>query len=148
MAAGETIMYHEPGTTRRFWIDTDTASDDAVAILMALRWPGVRVEGISIVAGNVPVEQGSINARYTVELCGADVPVHEGLHKPLVRPARDARSFHGSDGMGEMHYPPPSRPASGTDAVSALLSAFEQTPGATDAGDVGASHQYCDGSLP
>lgn len=40
---------------RRLWIDTDTASDDAVAILMALRWPEVYVEGISIVAGNVPV---------------------------------------------------------------------------------------------
>ncbi|MCX6068645.1 MAG: nucleoside hydrolase, partial [Chloroflexi bacterium] len=30
---------------RRLWIDTDTASDDAVAILMALRWPDVKVEG-------------------------------------------------------------------------------------------------------
>ena len=41
---------------RRFWIDTDTASDDAVAILMALRWPDVVVEGISVVSGNVPVD--------------------------------------------------------------------------------------------
>jgi purine nucleosidase len=117
-------------TDRLFWIDTDTASDDAVAILMALRWPGVRVEGISIVAGNVPVEQGSINARHTVELCGADVPVHEGLHRPLVRAPRDARSFHGSDGMGEMNYSPPARPASDPHAVSALLSAFERHRGA------------------
>jgi len=34
---------------RNFWIDTDTASDDAVAILMALRWPDVNVLGISSV---------------------------------------------------------------------------------------------------
>ncbi len=43
----------------KFWIDTDTASDDAVAILMALRWPDVNVIGISVVAGNVHVEKGA-----------------------------------------------------------------------------------------
>ncbi|GIR94599.1 MAG: hypothetical protein CM15mP96_2570 [Gammaproteobacteria bacterium] len=46
-------------TTRKFFIDTDTASDDAVAILMALEWENVDVLGISIVSGNMPVEQGS-----------------------------------------------------------------------------------------
>ena len=30
-------------TTRKFFIDTDTASDDAVAILMALEWENVDV---------------------------------------------------------------------------------------------------------
>jgi hypothetical protein len=42
---------------RHFIIDTDTASDDAVALVMALRYPGVNVEAITIVAGNVPVDQ-------------------------------------------------------------------------------------------
>ena len=40
---------------RNFLIDTDTASDDAVAILMALSAPDVRVLGLTIVAGNVGV---------------------------------------------------------------------------------------------
>ncbi|HSV85529.1 MAG TPA: nucleoside hydrolase, partial [Levilinea sp.] len=70
---------------RRFWIDSDTASDDAVAILMALRWCDVHVEGISIVAGNVPVEMGARNARYTVELCGQRTPVYLGAARPLLR---------------------------------------------------------------
>ena len=39
---------------RLFVIDTDTASDDAVALVMALRHPGVAVEVITVVAGNVP----------------------------------------------------------------------------------------------
>ncbi|HEY51828.1 MAG TPA: nucleoside hydrolase, partial [Caldilineae bacterium] len=34
---------------RRFIIDSDTASDDAVAILMALQWPDVQVDAITIV---------------------------------------------------------------------------------------------------
>ena len=41
---------------RKFFIDTDTASDDAVAILMALEWDDVEVLGISIVSGNMPIE--------------------------------------------------------------------------------------------
>jgi hypothetical protein len=41
----------------RFLVDADTVAD-AVALVMALRHPGVRVEAITIVAGNVPVDQG------------------------------------------------------------------------------------------
>ena len=91
---------------RKFWIDTDTASDDAVAILMALRWPDVDVVGISTVSGNVPVEMCAVNARYTVELCGKDTPVYLGAAKPLLREASYAYFFHGPDGMGGMNYPP------------------------------------------
>ena len=40
---------------RRFLIDTDTASDDAVALIMALRWPDVQVDAITVVSGNVPL---------------------------------------------------------------------------------------------
>ena len=42
---------------RAFLIDTDTASDDAVAIIMALRAPDVRVVAITTVAGNVNLQQ-------------------------------------------------------------------------------------------
>jgi len=52
---------------RHFLIDTDTASDDAVALVMALKHPDVRVEAITVVAGNVPLEIGIQNALYTVE---------------------------------------------------------------------------------
>ena len=53
---------------RHFLIDTDTASDDAVALVMAMQVPDVQIEAITIVAGNVPVDQGVQNALYTVEL--------------------------------------------------------------------------------
>ena len=95
-------------------IDTDTASDDAVALILALRDPGFEVVALTIVAGNVAVEQGSRNARYTVELCGATVPVYEGAAKPLTRPPIDASFFHGQDGLGDQGYPPPkAAPAKG-----------------------------------
>src|SRR4051812_43436997 len=96
---------------RTFLIDTDTASDDAVALLMALRHPDVRVAAITVVAGNVPVEQGARNALYTAELCGADVPVYVGADRPLLRELQHAHWFHGADGMGDQNYPPAKRPA-------------------------------------
>ncbi|MFZ9767814.1 MAG: nucleoside hydrolase, partial [Candidatus Limnocylindrus sp.] len=78
-------------TTRRMWIDTDTASDDVVAIVMALQHPNTEVVGMSIVIGNVPVELGVQNALYTAELCGKNVPVHAGAEMPLVRPFATAQ---------------------------------------------------------
>ncbi|MGZ0220817.1 MAG: nucleoside hydrolase, partial [Acidimicrobiales bacterium] len=51
---------------RRFLIDTDTASDDAVAIVMALRQPDVHVEALTVVAGNVGLVQAVQNALYVV----------------------------------------------------------------------------------
>ena len=94
-------------TKRKFFIDTDTASDDAVALLMALETPDVEVLGVSIVSGNMPVEQGSINARYTIELCKKDTPVYVGYDKPMVKKREHADWFHGPDGMGNMNYPDP-----------------------------------------
>src|SRR5574341_2138503 len=110
-------------------IDTDTASDDAVALIMALRDPAFEVVAITVVAGTVPLAQGNRNARYTVELCGASVPVYEGAAKPLRRAASDATFFHGKDGLGDQGYPPPkARPAEGH-AVDVLIDRIRGRPG-------------------
>ena len=68
---------------RGLLIDTDTASDDAVALIMALRSPDTSVLAITTVAGNVGVEQASRNALYVAELCGSAVPVYQGSAAPL-----------------------------------------------------------------
>lgn len=117
---------------RRIIIDTDTASDDAVAIIMALRYPGVSVDALTIVAGNVGLEQASTNARYTLELCNAQVPVYNGSHFPLKRKAAPADWFHGPDGMGDMNYPAPKQAAEETTAVDELIRRFKAEPSAID----------------
>jgi inosine-uridine nucleoside N-ribohydrolase len=116
---------------RHFWIDTDTASDDAVALVMALRNPGVRVTGISVVSGNMPLAQGVRNALYTADLCGNDVPIYPGETRPLQREPAHAQWFHGEDGMGNQNYPPPKRTAEPTHAVDAFLQATRDHPGLT-----------------
>ncbi len=114
---------------RKFVIDTDTASDDAVALLMALRHPDVEVVAITVVSGNVPVEQGTRNALYTVELSGAECPVYRGADRPLVREAVYAQFFHGPDGLGGGDYPAPGREVEREHAVSALIRVIGDNPG-------------------
>lgn len=115
--------------TRPFLIDTDTASDDAVAIIMALRNPDIRVVAITTVAGNVNVQQSTRNALYTAELCGSDVPVFSGADKPLLCEYQNATWFHGRDGLGDHGYPPPSNAANPMHAADAIIQAAEAHPG-------------------
>ncbi len=114
---------------RVFLIDTDTASDDAVALIMACRAADVRIAAITTVAGNVNVEQATRNALYTVELCGADVPVYMGATQPLVRKYENATWFHGRDGLGDHGYPPPRQAAQKQHAVDAIIETIEANPG-------------------
>jgi purine nucleosidase len=114
---------------RKFVIDTDTASDDAVALIMALRATDAEVVAITVVCGNVPVELGVRNALYTAELCGADTPVFQGAEAPLLRPAYHSYAFHGQDGMGDMNYPLPQRSPESGHAVDALIEVIRSNPG-------------------
>src|SRR5271165_3720209 len=114
---------------RTFLIDTDVASDDAVALIMALRAPDVRVAAITTVAGNVEVQQATRNALYVAELCGADVPVYAGAEKPLLRLYQNATWFHGRDGLGDHNYPPPRRSPEKSHAVDAMIAVIEANPG-------------------
>ena len=121
------------GSARRpLVIDTDTASDDAVALLMALRDPGVDVRAITVVAGNVPLERAVQNALYTVELAGRpDVPVHAGAAGPLVRSLFTAEFVHGQDGLGDIGLPLSGRRPTSSDAVDVLIETIGAHPPGT-----------------
>src|SRR5271169_4465193 len=112
----------------RFLIDTDTASDDAVALIMALRSPQIEVLAITTVAGNVDVHQASRNALYTAELCDSMVPVFTGAQQPLKRAHVSADWFHGRDGLGDHGYPPPRGAVERQSAVDAIIDTIESHP--------------------
>lgn len=115
---------------RRFLIDTDTASDDAVALVMALRAPDVRVEAVTVVSGNVPLPRATENALYTLELCGAnDVPIYMGADRPLVRAPAHAEWFHGADGLGNQNYAPATMRPQREHAVEAIVRVIRANPG-------------------
>jgi len=111
---------------RNFIIDTDTASDDAVALVMALRQPDIAVKAITVVAGNVPLAPALQNALYTVELCAADAPVYAGCAKPLLRELETAQDVHGQDGLGDIGLPLYGRtpaPGHAADVLRAVIKA-------------------------
>ena len=114
------------------WIDTDTASDDAVALILALKSPTTNVIGISIVAGNVPIELGVQAALYTIEMCEAKVPVHVGATKPLVRSFSSAQNVHGADGMGDIGLKLSGRIPTSHDAVRQIIETFRSAKGEID----------------
>ena len=113
---------------RPFLIDTDTASDDAVALILALRHPDVDVKAITTVAGNVAVRQATENALLVTELCGSGVPVYEGAAGPLLRDHVSADWFHGVDGLGDLGFKPArARPHPGH-AVDAIIETISAHP--------------------
>lgn len=115
---------------RPFLIDTDAGSDDAVAILMAFRHPDVDVKAITVVAGNVPLEQGVKNSLYFTELCEVDVPVYAGALRPIIREASPADWFHGHDGLSDRgdDYVPRKTQVQDKHAVDAIIDIVRATP--------------------
>ena len=114
---------------RKFLLDTDTASDDAIAIVMAHNWPDVEIIAVTIVNGNVPVKQGALNALYTIELCERATPVYIGCAQPLLRSVEYSYWFHGQDGMGNMHYPQTLLKPQSTHAVDLIIETLKTNPG-------------------
>lgn len=114
---------------RPFVIDTDTATDDAVALVMALSAADIHVEAITVVAGNVGLAQTVQNALYTVELCGANVPVYAGADRPLVTELQVAEYVHGRDGLGDIGLPLHGRTPAAGHAVDALIAAADAHAG-------------------
>ncbi len=112
-------------------IDTDAGSDDAVAVLMALRHSDVDVRAITVVAGNVPLQQGVQNSLYFCELCEADVPVYAGADRPLLRDYVSADWFHGADGLGDWgdRYQPKRSSAADMHAAHAIIETVRAEPG-------------------
>src|SRR6266700_1652147 len=85
-------------------IDTDPGVDDALALLLAWGSPGVRVEAITTVAGNVPLGQCTVNLFRLLALRRPEPwpLVAAGAEAPLARPLKTAEGYHGADGLGAL----------------------------------------------
>jgi pyrimidine-specific ribonucleoside hydrolase len=103
-------------------IDCDTGIDDALALLFAVRHPGLDLRAVTCVAGNTDVDQVVRNTLTVLDQAGApDLPVARGAERPLLEPARPAAHVHGRDGMGDMGLSAPTtRMPVDVDAVTLL----------------------------
>jgi pyrimidine-specific ribonucleoside hydrolase len=102
-------------------LDVDTGVDDALAILFAVRHPGLDVLGISCVAGNAALAQVVDNTLRILDVARApEIPVAAGAVRPLLEPARAARHVHGADGLGGIALPQTSRRPESVGAVELM----------------------------
>ena len=86
-------------------IDTDPGTDDAMAILLALNSPELKVEALTVVPGNATAAQGLRNALDLVSLAGRpDIPVAAGAQKPLLQKLVTAET-HGPNGLANRTLP-------------------------------------------
>ena len=93
---------------RAIIIDTDPGQDDAIAILLAFASPELDLLGLTIVAGNVPLDLTVKNALKVCELAGkTDTKVYPGAAGPLGRPLVTAEHVHGSTGLDGPDLPKP-----------------------------------------
>jgi inosine-uridine nucleoside N-ribohydrolase len=114
----------------RVIIDTDPGVDDAFALLLAMRSPELKIEAITPVAGNVPLELTLPNALRLVEIAGRkDVPVAAGARTPLLRRLVTATYAHGENGLGGAVFPDPTTKPVPTPASELICQIVRKYPG-------------------
>lgn len=107
---------------QRIVLDCDPGHDDAIAILLAARAPGIKLEAITTVAGNQTVEKTSRNALKVCTLAGIrDIPIAAGMDRPLVRELHVAAEIHGASGLDGPALPEPDLSLAPIHAVDLLI---------------------------
>ena len=118
------------GHIQRIILDTDPGIDDALALMLALASPEVRIEAVTTVSGNVHVDFTTRNALALLELLGrSDIPVARGSAWPLLRKPVDAAFVHGDNGLGGVELPEPRIKAVGKHAVDVIIETILSAPG-------------------
>ncbi len=113
----------------RIIIDTDTAGDDAAALIIAAKNPNIEILGVTVLAGNVSLEQGAKNALAVLELIGNEAPVYLGASAPLSGEEKECFSVYGADGMGEADLIHPKGKPQEKNAIDFILETIRANPG-------------------
>ncbi len=117
----------EPAVTpRSIILDCDPGHDDALALLLALARPEVRLLAVTTVAGNAPLAQTTRNALRVLTLLGrTDIPVAAGADRPLDGVLRSAPEVHGTSGLDGADLPEPAADVVGANALELTSSLLE-----------------------
>ena len=118
----------ETQTPRKIIIDTDTGIDDASAIILAAKNKDVEILGVTVLVGNVNLEQSAKNAKMALEIAGSDAPVYKGAVESTTGEKIEAFSVFGKDGMGDADLVHPEGDAEDTPAVDFILDTLSKYP--------------------
>lgn len=89
------------------WLDCDTGTDDAIAILALTALPGLNIAGISATWGNCCQRDAFLNTHRVCGITGADYPIYPGAEQAIERPLKTSDGFHGKNGLGDIEVPLP-----------------------------------------
>ncbi len=110
-------------------LDVDTGLDDACAILLAARHPGLDLLAVTCVGGNAPLPDVVANTLTVLDAAGRpDVLVAAGADRPLLERPAHARHVHGEDGMGDLDWPRSTRQPDSRGAVDLLRDVLLAAP--------------------
>lgn len=113
---------------RSIILDCDPGHDDALAMVLALARPELRLLGITTVGGNSTLENTTRNALSVLTLLGrTDVPVAAGAVGPLTRRLETAPGVHGTSGLDGADLPAPQMPVVDDDAVEFIARGVSRT---------------------
>ena len=110
-------------------VDSDTAGDDAAALILAAKSDTVKILGVTVAAGNVSLEQAALNSMAALELAGSDALVYLGADTPLSGEEKECFSVYGKDGMGEAGIVHPRGTPQKKHAVDFILDTVRANPG-------------------
>jgi len=115
---------------KHVWIDTDLGFDDLAAVLTVMQTPSWCVDGMSLVAGNAPLDVVVDNALRAAAFFDWGFPVHAGSAKPIASELVTAQNILGADGMASAGRSLPKTRAAlaSSDVVAALGDYLASTP--------------------
>lgn len=118
-------------TPLHLWLDTDPGFDDYMAWALLEADPQFVVDGVSVVAGNAPLERTLSNALRIKALHGISAPVYAGCDRPLAQALVTAQDVLGENAMRSVgrKLPREQAPVSPGHAVDALIAHVRAHPG-------------------
>ncbi|ANI28452.1 ribonucleoside hydrolase [Yersinia entomophaga] len=115
--------------SRSIIIDCDPGHDDAMALILALASPELKIAAVTTSAGNQTPEKTLRNAlRILTLLKRRDIPVAGGAQKPLLRELIIADNVHGESGLDGPVLPEPDFAPQAENAVELIARVLRASP--------------------
>lgn len=108
-------------------IDCDPGHDDAIGLLLAFASKKLKIEGVTITAGNQTLNKTVNNALKVLDFAGIETGVYPGYEKPLIRELKIAPEVHGESGLDGPDFPPLTMEAQKKHAVEFIIQSLRQS---------------------
>ena len=110
-------------------LDCDPGHDDAIALILALASPELKVLAVTTSAGNQTQEKTLNNALRILTLLGRDdIPVAAGAPKPLARELIIADNVHGESGLDGPTLPDPAFAPQAMTGLELMVKCLRESP--------------------